>query len=337
MNKYSTGDFSRVRQDIKDKVPIPAVWERIYGSIPTKWSSCRCPWRDDTHPSFWVRPDGKRWFDHGTGETGDVFDFYERAAGCDSRQALLDLLPIAGGNDGIGSAPITKAEPVTEEPKKQYHPPLRVPSSGELTAISALRSISVDALRLAVARGFLWTVELKGHQAFVIMDKSRKCYIARKINGERWDDDAKAMLLYGSKGNWPIGCIEAEKYPAIALCEGGPDFLAAFGHAWASGVEDQIAPVCMSSASPSIPDDALPAFTGKRVRIFAHADDAGMKASEQWQGQLTGVASKVDCWRFGSGWIQADGEPVIDLNDLLRIDYECWEDDRTIIEGVMAF
>ena len=59
---------------------------------------------------------------------------------------------------------------------------------------------------------------------------------------------------------WPIGLLEAESYPAIALCEGGPDFLAAFGHAWASCVEDRVAPVCMASVGNDIPADALPFF-----------------------------------------------------------------------------
>jgi hypothetical protein len=194
-----------------------------------------------------------------------------------------------------------------------------------------------EALQITVARGFLWTVGPRGDQAFVVTDKNRRCYIARKINGDRWDDDAKGKLLFGSQASWPIGIGEAKQYSVIALCEGGPDFLAAFGHAWASGVEDRVAPVCMSSGASNIAVDALPAFSGKRVRIFTHADDAGMKASERWQAQLTGVAGRVDSWKISPTWIQADGQPVRDLNDLLRIDYDCWEANRATIESIMDF
>jgi len=327
---YCKRDYSTLSQQVKAGVTIPLVWEKLYGAFPRKWSECRCPWREDKNPSFSVSRDGQVWFDHGTGDSGDIFNFYMRATGCNPRQAFLDLLAMVQG-----SGPIIAPSVAPAEPKAQYHPPLRVPSSDELAAISRLRSISPDALRIAVARGFLWTAELKGNQAFVVTDKSRKCYAARKTNGGKWEDDAKVVLLPGSSAKWPIGCMEADKYPAVALCEGGPDFLAAFGHAWASNVENQVAPVCMSSAALGIAHEALLAFRRKRVRIFAHADDAGMKASERWQAQLIGVAGKVDSWKMSPSWIQTDGEPVTDLNDLLRIDYDYWEADRTVIEGIM--
>ena len=63
----------------------------------------------------------------------------------------------------------------------------------------------------------------------------------------------------------------------------------------------------------------------------------GRKPLNDWRAQLTGVAGKVDCWRFASHWMQGDGKPVVDLNDLLRIDYDCWEGDRAIIDAVMSF
>lgn len=322
LKMYKKEDYKNISQQIKAGVPIPVVWEKLYGTFPRKRSECRCPWREDKNPSFSVSRDGQVWFDHGTGDKGDVFNFCQRATGCDQRQAFLDLWAMLGG-----SAPIIAPTVAPAEPKAQYHPSLRVPTTGELSAISSLRSITVPALQIAVSRGFLWMAEIKGVPAFVVTDQSHRCYLARRIDGGLWEHTGrKPYTLDGSKASWPIGIHEAVNYPAIALCEGGPDFLAAFGHAWASGIEDQIAPVCISSSSSSIPDGALRAFTGKRVRIFAHADDAGVKASERWQGQLTGVADKVDCWRFGSDWIQADSNPVNDLNDLLQLDYDCWED-----------
>ena len=333
---YTGADFQRNSIEIKARISIPILWERFYGDFPRHWNSCRCPWRKDGHPSFWVSPDGQKWLDRGSGDKGDIFDFYRKAAGCDSRQAFLDLLTMAGNRSGqalVGPSSFVGSS----EPKKQYHPSLRMPCKDELAVVSKLRSISLEALQIAVDRGFLWTSDIKGFPAFMVTDESRKCYLARKLDGTSWDHGGKAHALPGSQASWPIGCREAQDFPAIALCEGLPDFLSAFGHAWASGVEAHIAPVCMSSAAVSIAKEALPAFAGKRVRIFTHADEAGNKASDRWTAQLISVADKVDCWQFGSDWIQTDGQPVTDLNDLLRIDYDCWEDNRLEIEAIMAF
>jgi hypothetical protein len=84
---------------------------------------------------------------------------------------------------------------------------------------------------------------LKGERAFVITDKSRRNYLARRLDGRKWEHiSSKAYTLPDSQAKWPIGIQEAGPFPAIALCEGGPDFLAAFGHALASSVENLVAP-----------------------------------------------------------------------------------------------
>ncbi len=115
------------------------------------------------------------------------------------------------------------------------------------------------------------------------------------------------MTLGGSRASWPVGLLEASQYPVIALVEGGPDLLAAFDLILKSGVKKIIAPVAMLGASLSIPDDALPLFEGKRVRIFPHTDanEAGTSAARRWAGQLQSVAMKVDGYAFAYG----------DLND----------------------
>jgi hypothetical protein len=326
---------NRLSQRIKERVTIPMVWEWLYGSAPKRFPAS-CPWRKDENPSLGVSPDRRVWYDHGTKDSGDIFNFARMARGWDARVAWLQVLEKFGSE--AGSALLPKAEPVTVEPKRrrQFHPPLKKPTTDELTAISVLRSIGVEGLKIATDRGFLWTMEWQETQAFVVTDRSRKCYAVRKIDGGVWRDGNKAAFLPGSKSAWSIGILEAQDYPAIALTEGSPDLLAAFGHIWASGVEDRIAPVCLSTAQATIPDDTLPYFTEKRIRIFAHNDPRGQEALGRWAGQLYGIAATVDSFDF-TGLIQADGQPVNDLNDLSRIDYDNWEQNRERVEAVMCF
>jgi hypothetical protein len=103
----------------------------------------------------------------------------------------------------------------------------------------------------------------------------------------------------------------------------------------ASSVKD-LAPICLSSSAVRIAKDAFPCFTGKLVRIFVHDDEAVYCAYERWKGQLDGIAAKIESWKF-TGLQRLDGEPAKDLNDLLRIDYDCWEANRLGVESVMSF
>lgn len=55
------------------------------------------------------------------------------------------------------------------------------------------------------------------------------------------------------------------------------------------------APVAMLSAAPAICPDALPRFRGKHVRIFPHAEQAGLQGAARWEHQLMEVgAATVD-------------------------------------------
>jgi CHC2-type zinc finger protein len=335
-------DMKAAAAEIKRRIKIPDLGRKFYpGWKPGK--SCLSPFRHEKNPSFSVSNDGTKFIDFGNQDyKGDVFSFYRMATGCDAKTAFKDLLAMAGASNIAVKPTIPTPDPIlgkVEVKRQQFRPELSKPSASALKAISDLRSINIEGLEIAVERGFLWLAVLKMHPAWVLTDGTHNSYLARRLDGQPWEhlpSKPKAWLLVGSQAGWPIGIQESEPYPAIALCEGGPDFLAAFGYACASSVEKLVAPVCISSASPQIPDAALQSFRDKRVRIFVHDDNAGYSAAKRWALQLREIARKVDGYRF-DGLTQADGTPVCDLNDLLRVDYDCWEQNREVIESVMDF
>jgi hypothetical protein len=143
----------------------------------------------------------------------------------------------------------------------------------------------------------------------------------------------------GGNGSWPIGIKQAKGFPCVALCEGWGDFLAAFGHAWASGVEGLVAPVCMTSSGVSIDSRALQYFDGKHICIYCHNDEKGRQATEQWIKQIheRGSYASIDVYTFDFGARQTNGKPISDLNDMLRVDADSWEKHRERIEAVMNF
>jgi len=206
-------------------------------------------------------------------------------------------------------APIEKKDP----DRKLELPPIRTPSMAELRTLSELRSLSIRALVTAVSRGFLWTYfdQWDKTRAWVLTDSSRKSAVARRLDGKAWQaawaNGAKSKTVKGSWGHWPIGLPESEKYPAIGLVEGTPDFLALLELTLAYGLSECVAPVCMAGASMKIPESQFPRFRDKHVRIFIHDDKAGISAGKRWSAQLIEATTSVDAYI-------CDG----DLNDMCR-------------------
>jgi hypothetical protein len=205
---------------------------------------------------------------------------------------------------------------------------LEIGTRAELEALAKLRVIGREGLEWASERGVLRFATSQGHglHTWIVTDGERVNAQARRVDGHGWDhlDSAKAWTLPGSWASWPLGIREANDYPAIALCEGGPDFLAAhFFALWEQAShytkrDSQCAPVAMLGASHRIHADALPLFTGKQVRIFCHADEAGQKAARQWAEQLASVDVNADAFDF-TGLCREDGTPAKDLNDCLLL------------------
>jgi hypothetical protein len=127
----------------------------------------------------------------------------------------------------------------------------------------------------------------------------------------------------------PIGIQEAIAYPAVAIVEGGPNALAVLAQAWASSVEDRVAPICMPSSSANFSVSEAGYLKDKRCRIFADNDRPGWDAMMRWAAQLAQYA-KVDGFDFSVLGIK-------DINDVCLIDAECWERNRETIEGMMDF
>jgi len=309
----------------KTRVTIHALWHHFdFPGQPA--TSCRCPWRQDAKPSFSVNPDGTLWNDFATGEAGDTVDFFQRASGLPQKDACRAFIELAGGNcTPAPRSACPRPQPAPTKPKPIF-PDFRQGTTDEISQLAQLRSIGREGLEWASERGLLWFATLKDLPAWVVTDSARMNVQARRMDGQLWQHiDAKAWTLPGSWASWPIGIPEAQDFPAIALCEGGPDLLAAHYLAlWEQATHHtrrdvSCVPVAMLGASQRIHPDSLPLFTGKRIRIFGHDDAAGRGAVERWAAQLAAVGADVDAFTF-AGLQQIDGKPVKDLNDSLLMD-----------------
>jgi hypothetical protein len=221
-----------------------------------------------------------------------------------------------------------------EAKPKPVFPDFRNGTADEIKHLAGLRKISREGLDFASERGLLRFAALKDCPAWIVTDSARVNAQARRMDGWEWENiGAKAWTLPGAWASWPIGITEAQPFPAIALCEGGPDLLAAFHFIFCEDREAQCSPVTMLGASQRIHPDALPMFTGKRVRIFGHDDEDGRAAVERWARQLESVGADVDAFTF-AGLRQVDGKPVKDLNDCTSIHADDFEVERILWEAM---
>jgi len=250
------------------------------------------------------------------GWTGDTIRAW--VAEC-KRKALVT------GDEPLASAPKTKPplpelETGTAAEQRKTWPPFEPPHDHPqaMEALARLRHVSVDGVKLMAARGLLYFAGWKDKPAFIVTDAARVNAQARRMDGRQWEGiAAKAQTLPGSCAAWPVGARESLAMPFVLLCE-GVDILAAHHFIHAHGRTADTAAVAMLGASNTIPADALPLFARKRVRVMAHADEAGRVAAAKWTAQLETVGATVDAADF-TGLLMADGTPAKDLNDCTRL------------------
>jgi len=329
VQNYSQIDWRATLDAAKPLFTIHRQW--VYFGLPGAPSAkCRVPWRTDKNPSLSVSAAGLLYNDFSRAEGGDNFRFFQKVSGLRGKESLLRFADLAG------VTPITRSTLTPARPQPQAAPPrakpvfpsFRAGTPAELDALSKLRGIGIEGLQFAAERGLLAFATLKGCPAWVVTDSARLNAQARRLDGKPWEHiGAKAWTAKGSWAAWPVGLGEAQGFPAIALCEGGPDLLAA--HYWIlweqashhTKRDVRSVPIAMLGASLSIPEDALPLFAGKKVRIFEHNDEsgAGRKAAARWATQLQRVGADVDAFDF-EGLVQVNGSPIKDLNDALFAD-----------------
>jgi hypothetical protein len=272
-----------------------------------------------------------------------AIDLYMAATGADFKTAIRELSACIGLPADIAPVRPTRFHPTAEENEKRIFFPrdLSKPTEKDLRILSQNRSLGIESLRIAVERGFLlcFDDELNG-RCWLYTDQRRRCGLRRRLDSKpfrlRSGSASKSVSCQGSDMRSPIGFQEAASYPFFGVVEGGPNALAVITHAWATGSETCIAPVCMPSTTSNFTANALAYLQGKHARIFIDDDDPGHAAATRWAAQLTSADIVVDGFSF-TGLVMSDGRPVTDLNDLCKIAYDCWEEYREQVESVMNF
>jgi hypothetical protein len=315
----------------KERLTIPVIWALM--NLPGRpGSPCKSPFRKDRRASFSVYDSGQRFKDHATGEAGDSVSFFAKARGVEMAAALREFIELANGRSNC--SPVTP-EMRAERPERPTKPNLsrfRDGTPAELHQIAETRRLDVAAVELAQAMGTLVFGLVCNIPSWILTDASGLCAEGRRLDGKLYPaittkryelDERKAHTLRQSKKNWPVGILPAPEYrqlDAIALVEGGPDYLAVL-HFMLLQYRTGILPVAMLGRGQGwIDPAALVHFRGKRVRIYPHDDDdgGGRRSALVWAQQLEQVGAAVDFFVF-DGMRKADGTRAKDLNDCVQL------------------
>jgi len=311
-------DASNVFDLIKNTYTIRDIAGFCGLQLPVKGKFCS-PFRPDRNPSCEVNE--KLFTDWTSGEHLDVPAFYAALRGitlAEARRELMDRLGITGKTSPAtfqrACRPVLKpAEKPAPKPLPDLPPLYRCREFYD--QLAARRNVSVEAVSLAADNfgtiqffrdpflGLGWILSDKSGRAAQARPLDRDCFIH---SGNKTHNFRNTTIHYC------VGIQTSWNFPAnfpVLLVEGSGDYLAACDvdlHA-----KREFLPVAMLGTSATIPDDCLPFFKGRDVRIIAHPGDGGRKAAEGWRSRLRAVCS-VTLEQF------CDGD--LDLNDLVKRD-----------------
>jgi hypothetical protein len=194
-----------------------------------------------------------------------------------------------------------------------------MPARDEAHQLASLRGLPIAGINAAFADGLLSFGEHRQARAWFIRDESAGC--ARRLDGKPWrtaEGPAKALDTPGTSGarvvGWPIGILRAKTAQTVIVCEGGPDFIAAY--AVRAELRGAFGIVCLLGSALTIHASALAHFSGKCVRFVTHTDDDGLKFAERNAAMLADIAGQVSIVKL-DGLLSAKDEPVSDLCDTL--------------------
>jgi len=328
--------------DAKRALLLPELARRlnIAGEIPERdGQTVRCFWPErhkhgDRNRSFNFHDGLTRFKCFGCGAGSDGPDMIRDMLGISEAEARKLFLEWAGGGSSsmpakrtAGRSAGAEVPACTFEPdawgdtpekavKRHEWPALRKLRQAELEQVALNRGLSFAACDIASRMGWLVAAGYFKTPCWILRSTCGRNGQARRMGGQLWSnhgDGLKALTLSGSCARVPIGLnsLREDRSQPVCIVEGGPDLLACMQFAYAEDRLD-VGVLAFLGAAMHMPDPLLERLRGRRVRIFAHADEAGRKAAASWAIGLVEWECEVDAFAF-------DAFGVKDFNDLAKL------------------
>lgn len=252
----------------------------------------------DGTPSFKTDPTGRLWFDHGTGEGGDVVKFARLYWQCTTGDALRHLTSLYPGS--LFDNPPTVQPTKVPKPAPLFEWQAASNRNGETRNDIAIRPIT--------SRGLYWYLHHRG-----IDPRLAKRYVQEmrcQVNGKdfyalAFPSDAGGYELRngvgvtegkpgfkGAHGSKAISVLHPEKASpggSVTVFEGFFDFLTALAYA---GKEAPDTPVIVMNSTAMLTQTvaAILRLKVERVYLYLDRDATGREVTETLRAALAGMA-----------------------------------------------
>ena len=314
-------------EELKARLPLPELLLRLalFDYLPAIGTH-RCPLHQEKHGasfSLFRKAHEWRWKCHGACDVGgDEVSLLCVVQSCTRREAIhryYALLP--GVTSAIAHPPsrrnTTGARGCQLHRQVVFPDDLAPGSREDLQTVASLRRVDFWAVASMQQAGVLAFGTVCGERCWVVLDHSRRCAEARRMNGACFPGGGKVHTLRGSDKSWPVGLQLPRDltgcFQHFLLVEGSGDLVAAYH--WSLQLGANCLPIALLGAGMKrIHPQALEQLAGSCIRIVPHDDPAGRSAVDAWQLQLRRANCTVYIFRIHDITLP-DGGRGKDLND----------------------
>jgi DNA primase len=293
---------------IKEQMPIARAWVllQLPGTPKEKRGAQKSPFRDERNPSFSIFNEGQNWKDHGTGDGGDVVDFWMKATGKSKGDSIAEIAGLCGlANHANDPLPYKRLK--CYGPPAQYEP-VHVPLLDKHECCARMHAAiqygpSRELLHWLDSKRISQTVafNLATEGSFGLTPRGQLCFFFKhgtKIRG-KLEDSHSCFWEEGSAAShvWRDHRLDSPAAKLVLLTEGESDLMRIAPLA-AQRVQSGCAVVSMPSASWR-PDAAMAHRLGafRDVVLLMDGDKAGKLCCEALRAILKAEAEGCRIWR----------------------------------------
>lgn len=296
--------------EAKERYTIHDLW-LAFGFPCKPEGSVKSPFRDDDKdPSFSIYDNGRKFKDHGTGQSGDVIEFARLALGSDY-EGVRDFFRERLGIDHLDYFPVSQKKGIPKsEPPQKIDWPRGIKCGGDLDweRFSRSRGLSNRTLWVLGMAGIVIPCTLNGQNSYVITDKANRAAEIRRIDGGLFGK-SKAYPLSGVDKSWPVGMEllrSSDTRVGVLLLEGATDLISAIDlytryrrdH---KGQQLWVPAALLGASCRKLHPEAATLIQGRYVRIVPDADAAGEAMAKHWADLLRRLGCTVDVVRLPDG------------------------------------